>query len=249
MHSSAQNNIPNEDLTPSINLDVRVEKARGEEKLRIAFIGDSTVSSYDPQKTPMRGWGQVAPQFFNDHVSFFNNAWSGASTKSFLASNRWNEVKRFKPDYLFIQFGHNDQKNDPKRGTDHKTSFRDNLRTFIHEIREQGGTPILVTPVSRRTFNGETIRTSLQPWADAMKAVAEEENIAVIDLHATSKEFLESLGDEASTWINCCTPQDRTHFSESGAIAMFSLVSEEFKDKAPKLIEFLKEQRPSFPKE
>lgn len=230
----------NEDLDASLNAENTLTAPSSEAVFRVVFIGDSTVSSYREESSKIRGWGQVMPAYFKEDVAFLNAARSGASTKSFLDAGWWQTALEFSPDYVFIQFGHNDQKQDPDRGTDHNTTYRDNLRKFVREAREAGATPILVTPVARRTFRNGDLHTSLQPWADAVQAVALEEKVPVIDLHALSMEFYRNTGEDAGAWINAGSPQDRTHFSEEGARAIAGFIAAQLPSSVPTLAAWLK---------
>jgi len=122
---------------------------------------------------------------------------------------------------LLIQFGHNDSHNsDRPEATDAATDFRDYLRRYIDESRAIGATPILVTPVQRRTYgsNGK-LNNSLIIYADAMKAVAAEKKVGLIDLNASSGRLYEQLGPAANDMV-ASTPDDRTHFNENGARMM-----------------------------
>ncbi len=229
----------NEDLDASLNAENTLTAPSSEAGVRVVFIGDSTVSSYREDSSKIRGWGQVMPVYFKEEVAFLNAARSGASTKSFLAGEFWQAALEFEPDFVFVQFGHNDQKDDPARGTDHATTYRDNLRKFVRETREAGATPILITPVARRTFREGKLHTSLQPWADAVQAVALEEGVPVIDLHALSMEFFRNTGEEAGAWINAGSPQDRTHFSEEGALAIAGLIVAQLPSHVPDLAVWL----------
>ena len=112
--------------------------------IKIALIGDSTVSSYakPPADRPdLTGWGQVFGEFFTDRVTVLNHAASGRSSKSFRRENRWQPVLDLKPDYVFIQFGHNDQKKEGDRYADPETDFREQMKQYIAEARAAGATP------------------------------------------------------------------------------------------------------------
>lgn len=206
--------------------------------VRIAMAGDSTMATY---KTPpadrpdLTGWGQVFGEFFNDSVSVVNHAQSGASSKSFRARGLWERVLASQPDYVFIQFGHNDGPGKGDRSTDPKTEFRDNLRRFIDEAAGLGAQVVLVTPVARRTFgdNGK-ISSSLQPYVDAVHAVATEKNIPVIDLNRSSTELFDRLGDSGSADLSPAA-SDRSHFSSKGALAMAKLVIDAIPAAVPEL--------------
>jgi lysophospholipase L1-like esterase len=212
------------------------------DRVRIALIGDSTVASYiRPRKDrpDLTGWGQVFGEFFTDRIEVQNFALSGRSSKSFLRENRWQPVLDAKPDYVFIQFGHNDQPGKGDRTTDPEGDFRDNLRLYINDARKIGATPVLVTPVARRVFeNGKPV-TTLQPWADAMFAVGKETKTAVIDLHSASFRLYEKLGDAGSADFSPST-SDRTHFSRKGAGVMASLVASGIPKSVPQLKPLLK---------
>jgi len=199
--------------------------------LTIALIGDSTVCNY-PKESPKRGWGQLLGEFLAPGTKIVNEAKGGASSASFPAEN-WRRVREAKPDFVFIQFGHNDMKKyDPKRYTDPGTTYRDELKRFIRESREVGATPVLVTPVSRRTFRKGQVTRELLPYADAAKAVGLDERVKVVDLNEESRALFQALGAQGSerfTANKILNPdakrEDRTHFTEMGAREMARLVA------------------------
>ena len=195
--------------------------------LRLAIIGDSTVCEYPPEHA-CRGWGQYIQHYFEDTVQVTNLARSGRSTKTFINEGLWARTLQTKPNIVLIQFGHNDSHApDRPESTDAATDFRDYLRQYIDQARAAGATPILVTPVQRRTYisNGR-LNNSLLPYADAMKAVAAEKKIDVIDLNASSGRLYEQLGSSANDVV-ANAPKDRTHFNEQGARMMAHLVMQE----------------------
>lgn len=208
-------------------------------KLRIAMVGDSTMASYPkpPKDRPdLTGWGQVFDQFFTDKVEILNHAASGRSTKSFIAEGRWKKVLEARPDYVFIQFGHNDQKDKtlaPNEG------YREHLIRYIEDARQAGIKPVLVTPVARRTYKDGKASTTLTPFADAAKKVAKEKAVPVIDLHQLAFELFDSLGDDGSADFNPA-PADRTHFSKKGALAIAGLVAKAVPSSVPDLKTYLK---------
>lgn len=211
--------------------------------VRIALIGDSTVASYDapPADRPdLAGWGQVFGEFFRASVDVRNFAQSGRSSKSFLREGRWQPVLDFKPDYVFIQFGHNDQPGKGDRSTDPDKDFQDFLRQYVDEARTAKIAPVLVTPVARRIFeNGKPVSTLL-PYVDAMKKVGREKLVPVIDLHAASSELFAQLGDEGSADLSA-SPDDRTHFSRKGARAIARRVANLLPRAVPRLVSCLDE--------
>jgi lysophospholipase L1-like esterase len=202
--------------------------ARGDEPVRIVMIGDSTMASYPnpPADRPdLTGWGQVFGEFFNERVQIHNHAASGRSSKSFLAEGRWTKALADRPNYVFIQFGHNDGPGKGDRSTDPNGDFRDNLRKYISESRAAGARPILVTPVARRTFVEGKIVDHLDPYVTAVVVVGTETSTPVVDLHQAAADLFEKLGDAGSADLTA-SAEDRTHFSRKGAQAMAKLVAE-----------------------
>lgn len=208
--------------------------------LRIVLIGDSTVCDY-PATRPDRGWGQfIAEKFQPGSVQVINLAAAGRSTKTFITEGRWTKALAEKPDYVFIQFGHNDSHAPEKpESTDAATTFRDFLRRYIDDARAINAVPILVTPMVRRTFGSDgKIADNLSPYADAMKSVAAEKKAPLIDLHGTSTTLISNLGPaRAQEFAN--KPGDVTHFNERGARAMAGLVINGVPSAAPKLAPLL----------
>lgn len=224
------------------------ETAAARAPLRIVIVGDSTVSDY-PATHANRGWGQFVEEHFRDGaVKVINLAASGRSTKTFIREGRWQKALEEKPDYVLIQFGHNDS-HAPERpeSTDAATDYKDYLRSYIDEARAAGATPILVTPMVRRTFDARGRIAESQPppnrslvsYVNAMKEVGGEKKVAVIDLHAASLALAERLGPEASARM-ASKEGDATHFNELGARAMADLVLRELPAAEPKLREYLK---------
>jgi lysophospholipase L1-like esterase len=216
--------------------------------LRIVIVGDSTVSNYAAIR-PDRGWGQFIEERFKDGaVQVINLARPGRSTKTFIQEGLWKKALEGKPHYVLIQFGHNDS-HAPQNSesTDAATDYKDNLRRYIDESRAIGATPILVTPMVRRTFDAEGKIMESQPppnrslllYVNAMKEVAAEKKVAVVDLYSSSKALAEQLGPKASAEF-ANKRGDVTHFNEKGARAMADLVMRELPTVEPKLKEYLK---------
>ena len=204
-----------------------ISKSAEDSKLTIVIIGDSTVCDY-PAEHLCRGWGQFIAEHFKDTVQVANHAASGRSTKSFIAEGRWKRALDEKPDFVLIQFGHNDShaKERPE-ATDAATSYRDFLRRYVDESRAAHATPIFITPMHRRTFDTDgKLADILQPYADAMKAVAAEKKVPLIDLHTASGALFQQLGKEHCPEL-ANSPTDFTHFNEKGARAMAELVMKE----------------------
>lgn len=214
-----------------------------EPKIRIMLVGDSTVATYTkrPKDRPdLTGWGQVFGEYFNDNVTILNRAASGRSSKSFIKEGRWDKAVTEKPNYLFIQFGHNDCPGKGDRTTDPATDYQQYLRQYIDEARAANIKPVLVTPVTRRRFMNGKIWTTLRPYADAMLKVGREKNVPVIDLHKKSVVLFNQLGDEQSADFSP-KPDDRSHFTSKGAREIARLVAEDIPKAVPELKPSLKQ--------
>jgi DNA sulfur modification protein DndE len=198
---------------------------------RLFLVGDSTMAD-KPRDLPERGWGMILPEFFRDPGMVHNLAVNGRSTKSFIDEGRWQALldQVHEGDFVIIQFGHNDEKvEDPKRGTDPKTTFRENLRRLVRDVRERQATAILATPVCRRKFDprGKLVMTHGE-YPDAVRAVATEYKVPLLDLEEATAKWLEEAGDQPSKaffmWIDPgkypTLPdgrRDDTHFVDAGA--------------------------------
>lgn len=214
-----------------------VSPALAAEPLKIVLAGDSTVASVavPPKDRPeLAGWGQMLGEFM-PVATVVNHARSGASTKSFRDLGLWDRVLKEKGQWVLIQFGHNDQKTrDPKRHTDAATTYRENLGTFIREVRESGGKPVLMTPVARRTYENGKLTTILTPYVEAVRDVGSEAGVPVIDLHRASFALFKQLGEKFCQLYGP-NASDRTHFSREGARMMARLVAEGLQREVPEL--------------
>lgn len=208
-------------------------------KASIFIAGDSTASSYPVERAPQAGWGQVLNRFFMNDIRIQNVAASGRSSKSFIREGRLYRIdeKLKANDYLLIQFGHNDAKQDD-RYTEPFLDFKEYLNQYIDVALKKGATPILITPVQRRSFdeNGDFEETHGH-YPSAIKQVARERNVPVIDLTKRSRTFFEKLGSEESKkiflWMEKGSYQnypdglqDNTHFCEEGAYQIARLIVE-----------------------
>ena len=199
---------------------------------KLYYIGDSTVAYNKIHTYPQTGMSQGLPLYLSDGVRVISLAKNGRSTKSFLDEGLFEPAQQgMGPgDFLLIQFGHNDEKDDPARHTDPNGSFRDNLRYFIGEARARGAYPVLITPIARRLFdeNGAFRPGSHGPYPDAVRQVGQEENVPVADLTALTEAFLEELGDEASKPL-FVWPKDNTHLKAEGAVRVAGFLAEELR--------------------
>ena len=176
-----------------------IEIERVDHAATIFLVGDSTVT--DQPTEPWCGWGQMLPCFVRDDIAVANYAESGRSLTSFAAENRLAKIFSVaKPgDFLFIQFGHNDMK-EKGDGMGAFLNYSTNLRTFIAKARATGMTPLLITPMHRRFFDDAGhVKNTFGDYVTAMREVAGEEKVTLIDLNAMSAKFYEALGVDGST--------------------------------------------------
>lgn len=191
------------------------------------LVGDSTVT--DQRFEPAASWGQMLPALVDDRIAVANHAESGETLKSFLTGLRFDKVlSRMKPgDYLFIQFGHNDQKAQwPQTHADPVHRYPAYLRAYIAEARARGAHPVLVTSPERRTFEGTRIKSTLADYVAAAKRVAAEERIPLIDLNAASTAIYEALGPERAPLAFNDGGRDATHHNNYGAWLLANAVAE-----------------------
>jgi lysophospholipase L1-like esterase len=219
-----------------------LEITRVEDAITVYIAGNSTVT--DQQYEPWAAWGQMLPRFFKPgKISVANHAESGEALKSFVAENRLKKIlSEIKPgDYLFIQFGHNDQKPENPSYVEPFKGYKEMLKLFISEARKHNARPVLVTPVLRRKFddNGKIINTH-GDYPEAMRQTAMEENVPLIDLHQMSKILYEAVGTEDSKKIFVHYPagtfpgqkedyKDNSHFSNYGAYELARCIVEGIK--------------------
>jgi lysophospholipase L1-like esterase len=230
--------------------------AFGQEPITVYLAGDSTMAHKQPDKRPETGWGEELPPFFDESkVKVDNRAMNGRSTKSFIAEGRWQKlVADLKPgDYVFIQFGHNDESKDKAERYTPPEDYRKNLVRFVADVREKKAIPVLLTPVMRRRFDaqGNFVDTH-GVYPEIVRQVAAEEHVALIDMHRLSEAVLKRYGAEESRKLflqlkpgeNANYPkgiEDNTHFSPAGAKVMASLAVEAIKAQHLDLAKFLKE--------
>jgi pectinesterase len=223
----------------------------------IYLAGDSTMAQKLPEKRPETGWGEALAQFFREHsVRIDNRAKNGRSTRTFISEGLWQGIidSLHQSDFVFIQFGHNDES---KEKTDRYTppaDYRANLIRFINEARAKKATPVLLTPVMRRRFDesGAFFDTHGE-YPDIVRAVAREYRVPLIDMHRTSELVLKRYGAEPSRKLflqlkpgeNPNYPngiEDNTHFSPEGAKVMAQLVVDGIRELRLPLAKLLKPQ-------
>ncbi|WP_257669146.1 rhamnogalacturonan acetylesterase [Parapedobacter tibetensis] len=226
-------------------------------QITVFLIGDSTVADKPYRESnPEKGWGQVLPLYFDEGVRVENHALNGRSTKSFRDEGHWDKVKeRIKTgDYVIIEFGHNDQKaNSPARYADPDVEYPQQLEQYIQETQERGGIPVLATPIVRRKFDdrGYLLETHGK-YPEAVRKVAEEQGVVLLDMHARTRELLLEWGPERSKslFLHLAPGQyetlakgatDDTHLSGTGAFKLCDLAVAEMKAKIPELEMYFKD--------
>jgi lysophospholipase L1-like esterase len=168
--------------------------------VRFILVGDSTMATAS-------GYGDAFCARVIRADTCLNLAKGGRSSGSFRAEGRWDEVQgllkggaAYRATYVLIQFGHNDQPGKPGRSTDLKTEFPVNMARYVDEVKALGGVPVLVTPLTRRSFKDGKLENNLQPWADVIRNVAATKQVPLLDLNADSVAAVQAMGpDEADT--------------------------------------------------
>jgi lysophospholipase L1-like esterase len=178
------------------------------------ILGDSTVC--DQPAEPWNSWGQMLPRFFKPEIAVANHAESGESVASSLGAKRFEKVfSLMKPgDYLFVQYGHNDQKD---KRPDALETYKTNLVKIVERTRSLGGTPVLVTSMERK---GGVENDTLAGYPDAVREVAANEKCALIDLNKMSRIFYKALGDDLGKAF-----QDGTHHNNYGSYELAQCVA------------------------
>lgn len=222
-------------------------------KLRIFMAGDSTMSIKAQAAYPETGWGMPFVHFWNNEVQVINRAKNGRSTKTFRAEGIWTSMleEMQEGDYVFIQFGHNDEVKEKVGSYTTPAEFTFNLKQYIAEARAKKTIPVLLTPVSRRKFddNGNAVETH-QAYSALVREVAAAEKTVLIDHDSLSMAAYGRLGVETSKLLFLqlqpgehpnypSGKEDNTHFNELGARLMAQLVLQEIRVKIPELANYV----------
>jgi lysophospholipase L1-like esterase len=197
-------------------------------QVKIVLVGDSTVNDEG-------GWGPGLRASFGPEVEILNLAQNGRSSKSFRDEGRWAPALAAKPNFILIQFGHNDVPGKgPDRETDATTTYRQNMSRYVDEARAIGAQPVLVTSIVRRNFtpDGKIVVDSLAPYVAVVRSLAAEKKVPLIDLYTLTLEQAERLGPAGCEEIDARDKEgkrDRTHLGpkgrqEIGAMAARELV-------------------------
>jgi PelA/Pel-15E family pectate lyase len=211
--------------------------------IRIALVGDSTVNDEG-------GWGPGLRASFAPSVEVMNFALNGRSSKSFRDEKHWEPVLAAKPDYILIQFGHNDAPGKgPERETDPQTTFRDNLARYVAEARAAGAQPVLITSIVRRNFtlDGKIKPDSLVPYVAAVRALAATQNVPLMDLYSLTLQQSEALGPAGAESLGRSDQDgklDTTHLGPRGQQEIGVLAARELVRAVPALKPYLHELVP-----
>jgi len=234
-----------------------VKITRVNKPVTVYLAGNSTVVNQDDE--PWASWGQMIPRFFQPGVAIANHAESGLTLGSFIGSRRLEKVLSvIRPgDYLFVEFGHNDQKDKGENDGAWK-SYTQRLQLFVAEARKKGAIPVIVTSTSRRSFGSAgKIENSLGDFPAAARKVAADEKVALIDLNAMSAKFYEALGEENSKKAFVHYPAntypgqekalaDNTHFNPYGAYELAKCILQGIRDNHLGLEKFIIKGVPAF---
>ena len=206
--------------------------------IRVVLVGDSTVAEQS-------GWGPGLRRLAKDGVEIVNTAANGRSSKSFIDEGLWSKALDAHGRYYLIQFGHNDEPGKgPERETDPKTTYRAFMARYVDESRAIGATPILVTSLVRRIYKPDgRIKTTQTPYVEAVRALAAEKRVPLVDLHAISLADAENAGDDV--WADLSPRDDkgdvdRTHLNAKGSDVVGRMVAEGLRQSFPELAAFFR---------
>jgi acetyl esterase/lipase/lysophospholipase L1-like esterase len=231
-------------------------------KTTVYLIGDSTMCDYEANRAPLTGWGMPFKNFFDSTVIVDNRAKGGRSTRTFLSENRWQPIADSlqEGDYVFIQFGHNDEAKEEKYKDRYTPvpDYKANLVKFITETRAKKGFPVLVTPVSRMHFVNGTAQETHADYTAACFEVSKHFYVPLIDLDRKSRDLFNLLGEQGTKQLfmqlapgeNPSYPEgqkDNTHFNEYGARRMAELVLQGVRENGLGLVQQIVGQKKATP--
>ena len=218
-----------DDFHPCVS-NIQIKKV---DDLPVVFVcGDSTIC--DQPGENFASWGQMLPRFFKSDVVVANHGESGESLKGFLGEKRWDKVLSLmkKGDYMIVQMGHNDEKESgPNVGA--LTSFKTDLKRFVADTRAKGATPIIVSPMERRSFGTDgKAKLTHGDYPVAYRQVAQEDKVAFVDLTALSAVFYNALGADKAylAFAGTGTNRDATHHDNYGAYELAKIVVQGIRD-------------------
>ena len=206
-------------------------------KIKVWLIGDSTMSIKETKAYPETGWGMPFVYFFDSSIVIDNRAKNGRSTRTFISEKLWQPVYENiqEGDYVFIQFGHNDESKEKVDRYTTPEEYKANLTLFVTETRKKKGNPILLTPVARRRFKDGKAIESHEIYSSLVRQLAKDLKVPLIDLDKKSMELYQQMGEETSKLLFLQLEKgehpnypdgkvDNTHFNELGARKVAQLV-------------------------
>lgn len=240
-------------ILPFFVILLLISFAPDQKKIKIFLAGDSTMSIKLEKNFPETGWGMPFSHFWNDNLTVVNKAKNGRSTKTFMSEGLWKQIldEATAGDYVFIQFGHNDEVKSKINTYTTPEEFTANLKKYIGDAREKKMIPVLLTPVARRKFDTSgKIEQTHQEYSALVRKVAEEEKLLFIDLDAQSMKLYQQFGVENSKLLFCQLKSgehpnypdgkdDNTHFNELGARLIAQLVLKEIRTTIPDLLTYI----------
>ena len=220
----------------------------------VFLCGDSTV--VDQGSEPWASWGQIFPRWFDENVCIANYAESGETSTSFMGERRLNKILSMikKGDYLFVEFGHNDEKNTGDNAGPYK-NYAQNLKTFVDKAKEKGANAVILSPTARRSFEGGKASNTHGEYPAAAKKVAENEGVPFIPLTEKTMDLIESFGSKDSTKLYVyydagtygpTAVKDNTHFNTFGAYEVSKCVVMGLKEINSPLVEHLNKEWKDF---
>ena len=224
-------------------------------QITVYLAGDSTCANKLPEKRPETGWGEMMQQYFDPFkVVIDNHAQNGRSTKTFISEGRWQAIvdKLKKGDFVFVQFGHNDESKEKGERYTPPADYRANLIRFVKDVKAKKANIVLLTPVMRRSFDkdGNFVDKHPPEYPDAVRTVAKEQKVPLIDMHRKSEAIIKRYGVEGSRALFLQLKpdespnypkgiEDNTHFVPKGAEEMAKLVVEGIREDKLKLRKYL----------
>lgn len=217
-------------------------------KIKLFIAGDSTASIKDIKAYPEHGWGMPFVYFWDSTVTVVNKAKNGRSTSSFQTEGLWKQImdEAGEGDYVFIQFGHNDEVPTKKTATTPE-QFKNNLKKFVTEAREKKAIPVLLTSMARRKFDstGKIVGTH-DEYMKITRTVAAEEKVVLLDMDILTQQLYQQFGPDNSALLfmqlkpgehpnHPKGKDDNTHFNEFGARLVAQLVLKEIRSQLPEL--------------
>ncbi len=219
---------------------------KDERMATVFLLGDSTCANKRMETWPETGWGMCFDSFLAGGWSLDNRAVNGLSTRSAIEKGVYASMleKVHEGDWVIIQFGHNDSKEDERRHTEPWGSYQDNLRKMVREIREKGANPIILSSIERRRFAGAEALATHGDYPAAAKAVSDELSVLFVPMTELTRDLYQRLGPEGSrrlfnqlpagVWPNYPEgKEDNTHLSRYGAQSIAGMIAAQLRGKVP----------------